>query len=670
MNLSWALQRLSTMSGPEIGYRVRQRVRAGLEQLGLFDGPAPQPQSRRSGRAWVDPLPVHFETERYRRAADEVLAGRWRIFAMRPARLGFPPQWNRDPKTGKVAPLSFGTSIDYRDDSLVGDIKYLWEPSRHAQLVTLAQAWRLSGEVRYAEGCRTLLDSWFEQCPYPLGVHWTSSLEHAVRLINWSFAWRLLGAEQSPLFAGEDGQAFRTRWLEGVYRHCHFIATHFSRFSSANNHLLGELTGLLVASLTWPLWDRSERWRTSAQRELEREALRQNAPDGVNREQANWYHHEVADMMLLAGLTARASGCDFSSEFWRRLRGMLDYIASIMDAGGAVPSFGDADDAVIARLDPSEDFDPYRSLLASGAVLFASPQFKLKADVLDDKTRWLLGDQAEQRFAALTGGAAGLPIKRAFEDAGYYILGRGFETRDELRIVADAGPLGYLSIAAHGHADALSFTLSAGGSELLIDPGTFAYHTQRKWRDYFRGTSAHNTVRIDRQDQSVSGGAFLWRTHAGAKVLEFHCQGDEQRLIAEHDGYMRLSDPVLHRRELELGSGRPQLRVTDHLQCRGVHELEMFWHFAEDCRVEASNHVITARRGRVKLQMTLPETTKVELVRGREEPPLGWISRSFDARTPCCTVRASRLIRGSVHLVTLIEVEFDQSLAAESWLVG
>ena len=465
------------------------------------------------------------------------------MFALRPAQLGFPPQWNRDPKTGRVAPLTFGKALDYRDERIVGDIKYLWEPSRHAELLTLAQAWHLSHDQRYAAACRTLLDSWFEQCPYARGPHWASSLEHAMRLINWSFAWHLLGDEREPL---------RERWLTSIFQHCHFIAGHFSRHSSANNHLLGELTGLFVAATTWPLWPQSQSWRETALRELQQQALVQNGSDGVNREQAVWYHHEVADMLLIAGLVARANGMELAAEYWQRLEAMLDYIASIMDVGGNVPNFGDADDAIVARLDPTPDAHVYRSLLATGAVVFDRPALTLKADTFDDKSRWVLGDRAAERFAALASSARPSPARREFPVAGYYVLGHELDTPREVRIVADAGRLGYLSIAAHGHADALSFTLSAGGEELLIDPGTFAYHTQKQWRDYFRGTSAHNTVRIDGQDQSVGAGNFLWLAHAPVRVLEFISTAQFDRLVAEHDGYRRLRDPVTHRRELSL----------------------------------------------------------------------------------------------------------------------
>lgn len=660
MNLAWKLHRLSAMSSREIGYRVQQQVRASIDQFRIRGARVPLPRATADAVRWLDELPNEFDRGKYRRAADAILAGEFRVFAMQPAQLGFPPHWNRDPKTGTVAPLTFGKTLNYRDEALVGDIKYLWEPSRHAELVTLAQAWHLTREPRYSQGCRTLLESWFEQCPWGYGPHWTSSLEHAIRLMNWSFAWHLLGGEQATIFRGE-GAAFRERWLMSIYQHCDFIAGHFSRFSSANNHLLGELAGLFIASVTWPLWERSTRWRRSAQREFEQEALRQTAPDGVNREQANWYHQEVADMMVVVGLVARAAGHDFSAAYWARLNSMFDYLASVMDVAGHVPNFGDADDAIIARLDPAADFDPYRSALSVGAAWFGRGELKRKSAGFDDKTRWLLGDRAAQRFATLPVPTESALPRRRFEHAGYYILGSDFDTDTEVRLVADAGPLGYLSIAAHGHADALSFTLSAAGHELLIDPGTFAYHTHKRWRDYFRGTSAHNTVRIDGVDQSVSGGNFLWRTHAQARMLDFVATQGVQRWSGEHDGYLRLPDPVRHRRELIYDAHAHTLEVHDDLRCDAAHRMEMFWHFDPACDVRVAGHEVMARCGPVLLVMYLPYDLNIELVRGDENSPLGWVSRSFDQREPTQSLRCSRAIAGHTRCVTRMTLEFMHS---------
>jgi hypothetical protein len=189
----------------------------------------------------------------------------------------------------------------------------------------LAQSWQLTGETRFLEGCRALLDSWFVQCPYPLGVNWTSSLEHALRLVNWSLAWHLVGGDKSQLFAGEQGEAFRQRWLRVIYQHCHFIAGHLSLHSSANNHLLGEYLGLLVGSVTWPMWRESESWQRVASAGFVAESLRQNGADGVNREQAVYYQHQVMEMMLIAGMLCRANAVRLAEDFWLRLERLWSF---------------------------------------------------------------------------------------------------------------------------------------------------------------------------------------------------------------------------------------------------------------------------------------------------------------------------------------------------------
>src|SRR5262249_54774612 len=185
-------------------------------------------------------------------AADRCAGGRLDVFALRDVALGDPPRWNRDPKTGIEAPLACGKLLDYRDARRVGDIKYLWEPNRHLHLATLAQAHALTGEFRYFAALRDQLESWFAACPDGRGPNWASALEAAIRLINWSIAWQLLGGARSRLLQDGPGAAFRRRWLEGIYRHARFVAGNFSLYSSANNHLLGEASGLFVAALTWP----------------------------------------------------------------------------------------------------------------------------------------------------------------------------------------------------------------------------------------------------------------------------------------------------------------------------------------------------------------------------------------------------------------------------------
>ena len=670
--IHWTLSRLKAMSPSEVGFRVGRKIQGTVERAGI--GLArPSVPAGQCGKPWLTRLPHEFDIERYRRAADRILNGMFAVFSLRGAQLGFPPRWNVDPRTGIEAPLVFGKDLNYRDPALVGDIKYLWEPNRHLELVTLAQAWHLTREERYALGCRTLLDSWFSQCPYPRGVNWCVSLEHAVRLVNWSFAWFLLGGDAAVIFEGDEGQAFRQRWLESIYQHCHFIPRHWSRHSSANNHLLGEATGLFVAALTWPLWRASAEWERQARAELEREALAQTFADGVNKEQAIWYHHAVADMMLVAGLVARANDRDFGKEYWGRLEVMLEFVASVMDVGGNVPLIGDADEGVLVRFVPeqggggngagdpaaSREVDVFRSLLATGAVLFERPALRAKSGVFDDKSRWLLGDAGATAYARIDASRA-FPVRRAFPEGGYFILGEDFETPREVRLVADAGPLGYLAIAAHGHADALAFTLSVGGKPILVDPGTFSYSSQ-PWRRYFRSTAAHNTVVVDDQDQSEYGGSFLWLEHANAVVETFRASGDEQTLTAHHDGYRRLSDPVRHRRTWRYTAGIANLAVIDELACSGAHSIGIYWHFAPECTVLVEGNSVIASRDGARVTISCREGSQValqpEILRGREKPPLGWFSKGFDVKEPAPTAVFAGKIQGNATLRTTVSIE-------------
>ncbi len=646
------------MSLPEIGHRVGRTARVCLERRGLlsaFQPPTPAIPPERPPPAFIHPGNV--DSLPYERAAQRLMAGQASVFAKTLDYPGKTPDWNRDPLTGIAAPLTFGKAIDYRDERLVGNIKYLWEPNRHLELVTLAQAYSLTGEERYREAVGRWVESWLTQCPYPMGANWASSLEVGIRLINWSLAWQLIGGRGSKLFAGEQGAELLDRWLRSVYQHAHFIRHYHSLHSSANNHLVGEAAGLFVAACTWPYWDDFEKWGREAKLLLVETARTQNHPDGVNREQAVAYQQFVLDFLILSALAGRSRGAAFPDDYWQTIERMIEYLHAIMDVAGNVPMIGDADDGFVVRLSQEPGFCPYRSLLATGAVLFDRPDFAARSGGLDDKTRFLLGNDAQSHLAS---GTTADGCRREFPSGGYYILGRDLGRDEEIRLIVDSGPLGYLSLAAHGHADALSFVLSVAGREILVDPGTYSYHTEPKWRQYFRGTSAHNTVRVDGCDQSVQGGNFMWLHHAKARCLAFSFDNASSRFSGEHDGYTRLEDPVVHRRDI-MHRGNT-IEVTDRLSCNGPHVVERAWHFSEECRVSLEGTTVVAEHGPVRVTLRpLEPVGETRRLRGSDKPPGGWVSRRFDDKVAADTVWFVNEIHGPSELGTRIECEVRRS---------
>jgi hypothetical protein len=648
----WYINRLRCMTPIEVSHRVARALLMRVERAGLL-GPSevPAPDLEATTRYWVHGAPK-VDAARYLAAADRIAAGNWDVFALRGADLGSPPRWNRDPRTGIDAPLTFGKLLDYRNLRLVGDIKYLWEINRHLHLVILAQAYALSGHPKYFDVIQDHLESWFAACPRGVGPNWSSALEAAIRLINWSVAWQLLGGARSKLLSDGQGARLRHHWLESVYQHARFVRGYLSRYSSANNHLIGEAAGLFIAGLTWPYWPRARAWLAEAKAILERETLLQNTADGVNREQAVSYQQFVLELLLLCLLAGKANRKWFSVAFESRIEAMVEYLASIMDAGGNVPMFGDSDDATVVGLCPTNNFSRYRSLLATAAILFGSGEFKRKAGALDDKTRWLLGSEADALFQAVSTEDTQLPLRQAFTEGGYYILGCDFETGNEVRLVADAGPLGYLSIAAHGHADALSFTLSVGGLEFLVDPGTYAYHTQGHWRRYFRGTSAHNTVRVDGKDQSQSGGNFMWLKKHRVACSLWSSTAERDVFEGWHEGYTRLPDPVTHRRRISLEKHSRRVIVEDALTMAGAHQIELFFHCSEHCQVDAVPGGYRIRQAGRALFLRLPqaEGAAARVYCGSLAPIAGWVSRSYDQKQPAPTIAWRTRIAGDVVL--------------------
>lgn len=364
------------------------------------------------------------------------------------------------------------------------------------------------------------------------------------------------------------------------------------------------------------------------------------------------YQRFELDLLLLALLAGRANGQKFPAAYESRIEAMMEYLASIMDAGGNVPMFGDSDDGLVVRLAPGDGRCGYRSLLATGAILFRRSDFKAKAGRPDDKTRWLLGEGADASFDQLDGAPVRLPVRRAFTHGGCYILGCGFETEDEIRLIADAGPLGYQTIAAHGHADALAFTLSLGGKEFFMDPGTYAYHTQGPWRRYFRGTAAHNTLRVDGMDQSQSGGNFMWLRKADVRCILWRPSAEADRFEGWHDGYTRLPDPVVHRRRITLEKRERRVIIEDTLRSAGTHEIELFFHCSERCRVDPAADGYRISREDKAILLKLPQLAgaTARVYCGSTDPISGWVSRRFDEKHPSPTIAWRARLQGEVVL--------------------
>lgn len=363
-----------------------------------------------------------------------------------------------------------------------------------------------------------------------------------------------------------------------IHQHQQFIELARSRGSSANNHLIGEMAGLFIAATAWPVFVESEQWIELARRSLEEEIIRQTFPSGLNREMAFSYHVFTFEFFLFAWLENPLA---FSAAYTERLRRMAGVITAFADCA---PNYGDCDDGHALDLGTS-----------------------------NARLRQLCGE-----------------IPTTTEDAGLFVLRHG-----DIAVLADAGPHGYLSIAAHAHADALAFTLTIAGQSIFVDSGTYDYFRSEKDRRYFRSTRAHNTVVVDGLDQSTQAGPFLWSHQAKTTVESW----DGKTLIALHDGYRG----IVHRRRFTLRGN--VLEITDTVEGNGEHEAAIYFHLAPECAFDRDALLVT--RGNVRVRMSL--SVKAEITEG-------WYSPCFGVKKECVAIVARWRGALPVTVTTTLEI--------------
>jgi uncharacterized heparinase superfamily protein len=580
--------------------------------------------------------------------ADDICHHRFRLLGYEGLDYGSEIDWHMDRVHGKRAPLDPWFQIPFLEFAAVGDHKVTWELNRHQHLVTLAKAWDLSHSEKYLHELIAQWQSWIKANPYPLGINWASSLEVAFRSLSWIWVDQLL--------ADAPGHAeFRAELLPALAFHGRYIERYLSTYFSPNTHLLGEVLALFFLGTLYPQFPAAARWQRTAWRVLQQEAQRQVRPDGVYFEQSLHYHVYALDFFLHARLLAAQSKLEIPAEYESTLGRMLDVVRALSQAG---PPEGFGDD------DGGRLFNPRRNRtehmtdpLAIGRLLYERGD--LSAARLTEESIWLFGQRAVSTLQGRAETHEG--HSAAFPDGGLYILADSQPYTHQ--IVVDAGPQG-IGRCGHGHADALSVRLALDGRRWLVDAGSGVYISgEQSDRNAFRGTAAHNTLRVDGMDQAVPGDPFSWTDISTTRVENWRTGRTFSYFAASHDGYARLADPVIHERQIVKINGGPCL-VRDLAVGKQEHDLELRWHFAADLEVRVSDEGIVASSGYGNadpaatdpaegpaLSLVLPEETRWQM-----EVTRSLISPAYGCFEPAPMVRAYARVPLPAELATLLTI--------------
>jgi uncharacterized heparinase superfamily protein len=559
------------------------------------------------------------EVDRIRSAAEDALAHRVDLLGAGPVDLGAKIDWHRDFKTGRRWPPQYCHAIDYANLDQPSDVKSPWELSRLQWLIPAAQAYRLFGDERYADGVREVLEQWIATNPYAGSVNWSCTMEAALRLLT--FGWLIRACGESRAFADK---GFRLALLRSLVLHADFTDRYIERSDINGNHYTADAAGLVFAGLFLGEGAQAKVWLETGWTILAEEIERQVFPDGVDFEASTAYHRLVFELFLLPALYGQAQGRTLPDVWRERLVAMARFTAAYSRNDGRLPNWGDSDDARALPMAGRGLFDHrYLIGLARLGLDEASLEPLIGGPVAE--LAWLCGVPAAERLAGRTRTAR---HSEAFPKGGFYVL-----AGDDDHVFVDCGPVGLGGRGGHGHNDLLSFEAALEGERLIVDPGAFVYTASPRERNAFRSTAYHNTPQADGEEIYRFLPHELWSlsNDADPEVRLWRPGDASTTLVISHDGFERLSPPIRLVRTIELDHLSHRLTIEDAFQGGAGHALTSPLHLAPEVtpRLGPEDGLVILETARGAFHLTWRgEGWRVSLQDARVSPSYGVVHPS------------------------------------------
>jgi len=486
----------------------------------------------------VKPLPLlwksslrYWNTARHLRPVQvygRALAKLTRLSPLRmPARVSLRPGWRQTRRPFLESSNSTnGLRYTFLNQTVTFDEEVDWEYSGQSKL------WRYN--LHYfeylpslpVEMARKLMEDWVARNVDGRMDAW-NPYPLSLRMINW-FKWLAKHGETEA----------SGKILLSLYAHARYLASNLEHHLQAN-HLFENAKALVWAGLVFD-GPEANRWLRQGRELLQREVREQVLDDGGHYERSPMYHSLILEGCLdLLNMSSQLlnHAPALLGELERKTPTMVAWLKSLCHPDGEIALFNDAACGIASP--------PPLLLGYAGAVMGESPE-----------------------------GIA--PIDH--RAASGYVTWRG---SDNSYLVVDVGEVGPAHQPAHGHCDTLSFELSIEGRRIFVDSGVYAYQDP-EMRKLNRETKAHNTVRIDRIEQSEIWSSFRIARRAIPAAIHVEPRSNGLHVQGEHTGYDRLG--VRHRRAYDAMPGR--LEIIDAFQGSGNHLVETYFHLHPSLAVE------------------------------------------------------------------------------------
>ena len=624
----WAWSRLTNVASTRLGWLERQTPRAAWKSW-TADAADEVLRTWRQhrGKFFFDSDSILGRGE-YFRAYDEGGAGplaevedldqgTFRYFSIHRRSLGNPPDWFLNPWTGqRLDSTSHWSRIG---DFGAGDIKIVWEPSRFAFVFALVRAYARNGDNRHADLFWRLVESWRAANPPNTGVNWRCGQEATFRAMAW-----VLG-----LWAFENAPATTAVRVAGLLEMLEATGTRIRchlgyALSQRNNHGVSEAVGLFTLGTLLPWLPGSSAWASRGRELLERLASELIYEDGAFSQHSFNYQRVLLNDYSWALRLAQLAGSPLPSATRDRIRRSALLLADwISPTDGTVPNHGPNDGARILPLD-NAPYGDHRSAAQVASLASGGPRL-FQGGPWDESESWLLGTscltqelrpRADGPRSASVGGYHGWTAKAS----SVFLHVPKFRDRP-------------------AHADLLQCDIVLDGIRLSRDPGTFSYNSPPPWDHGLTSTRFHSTVEIDGLDQMDKVSRFIWLPWPKCALTGsgLGADGAVHWVDAEHHGYGRLADPVIHRRRV-IGFKDEFVVVLDRIVAAERHGARLHWLLPDlECTASTASGLLRLSDGSRRFEVTWgasDATGRSSLVRSGEATARGWESLHYLAATP------------------------------------
>jgi len=545
-------------------------------------------------------------------------------------------EWRRDVSNGITSPIAYYGNISKQDYNNNGDVKFIAEVSRMEFLPFFALKGIEDGNEQMLLRIARILLTWNSQNPYLKSINWTSGIEVAIRAVNLIYTHHILNH-----FKKSSNEVNRLI-VEIISNSHHFLKNHLSLYSSANNHLMAELMGLNVIGSYFKITGREQvKWKNMFFEQIKK----QINTDGVNMELCTRYHAEVTDQILIGILFLEGTNQNIPTSIWEKFEKIFHFTEHV-DYFGNETIFGDNDEGSVINPFFHPNFSLYKSQLQTSNFLFKTT-YKSNGK-LDFRNYLIFGSKYKaKKFDSVE-------KDKLFQESGY---GFFYNHNSKTKLSFDCGNLGDDISAAHGHSDIFHFNLEAYGLPFIIDSGTYQYHSRyEKWRNYFKGIKAHNTISINDKNHAFNNGRMSWLNRPKTWVDSFDVSKDAITCKAITDAFKK--EGIQLSRNIIFQKNKNKVTILDTVNSdkNSTYKLKFFLHFHPETSVLHKGEEIELTRKVKKIVLINKMFTKANLFKGvhKKESIFGWYSDKYGSKSKTTSLVLTFNPRGSFVLETEI----------------